>query len=281
MTDFRALAEQASRYQGKFLTEGAPADEMPAGPMPAIEAMRLIEEELVLDGIPERNLATFVTTWMGPEAQKIIAGQPAPQLHRSRRVSADRRDRAALHPHAREPLQRSGRDDGRADPGFVRGDHARRAVAEVEVAQAPRGRRRFDRPPQPRLRRRRPRRLGEVLPLLRRRAAHRPAAARQVHDRPGRRRAAHRREHDRRRRGARHDLHRPRRRHQSGINELPRRAQARQGARRPAARRRRQRRLRLALPLPALRVGLPARAGALDQRLRTQVRTRLSRASAG
>src|SRR4051794_12659742 len=65
MTALRPLAEQLSRYQGKFLTEDAPANEMPAGPMPAVEAMRLIEDELVLDGIPERNLATFVTTWMG------------------------------------------------------------------------------------------------------------------------------------------------------------------------------------------------------------------------
>ena len=66
---------------------------------------------------------------------------------------------------------------------------------------------------EPGLRRRRARGLGEVLPLLRRRAADRPAAARQVHDRPRGRRASHRREHDRRRRRARHDLHRPRRRH--------------------------------------------------------------------
>ena len=28
---------------------------------------------MVLDGIPERNLATFVTTWMEPEARSIIA----------------------------------------------------------------------------------------------------------------------------------------------------------------------------------------------------------------
>ena len=55
--------------------------------------------------------------------------------------------------------------------------------------------------------------LGEVLPLLRGRAADRPAGARQVHDRPRGRGAAHRREHDRRRRGARHDLHRALRRH--------------------------------------------------------------------
>ena len=69
------------------------------------------------------------------------------------------------------------------------------------------------RPAEPRLRRRRARRVGEVLPLLRRRAADRPAAAGQVHDRPRGRRAARRREHDRRRRRARHHVHRPRRRH--------------------------------------------------------------------
>ena len=39
--------------------------------------------------------------------------------------------------------------------------------------------------------------------------------------------------------------------------------------------------VRVAVPLPALGVGLPARAGALDQRLRPQVRARLSRGSAG
>ena len=62
-----------------------------------------------------------------------------------------------------------------------------------------------------------------------------------------------------------------------GINKLLVDLKDEQGPRRPAPRRRRQRRLRLALPLPGLRVGLPARAGALDQRLRPQVRPRLPR----
>ena len=65
--------------------------------------------------------------------------EPAPQLHRPRRVPADGRDRAALHPHARRPLPRARRDDRHAHAGLVGGDHARRAVAEVEVARAPRG----------------------------------------------------------------------------------------------------------------------------------------------
>ena len=47
--------------------------------MPAVDAMRLLGEELVLDGMPLRNLATFVTTWMEPEAQRIIAEN----LHRN------------------------------------------------------------------------------------------------------------------------------------------------------------------------------------------------------
>ena len=202
--------------------------------------------------------------------------EPAPQLHRPRRVSADRGDRAALHPHAREPVPRAGRDDGRAHAGLLGGDHARRAVAEVEVARAPRGGRQGHRPAEPRVRRRRARRVGEVLPLLRRRAADHPAAARQVHDRAGGRGAARRREHDRRRGGARDDVHRPLRRHrrdQRPAGPDPRR----EGDRRPAARRRGERRLRVAVPVSRHGVGLPARAGPLDQRVGPQVRARLSR----
>jgi glutamate decarboxylase len=41
--------------------------------MSSLDAMRLVAEELALEGDPQRNLATFVTTWMEPEAQKIIA----------------------------------------------------------------------------------------------------------------------------------------------------------------------------------------------------------------
>jgi glutamate decarboxylase len=37
-----------------------------------LAAMRLIDAELAIEGIPERNLATFVTTWMEPEARRII-----------------------------------------------------------------------------------------------------------------------------------------------------------------------------------------------------------------
>src|SRR5689334_5889977 len=71
-----ALAES---YGNRFLHEAAPDNELSQHGMRAVDAMRLIGEELVLDGIPERNLATFVTTWMEPEAQRIIAEN----LHRN------------------------------------------------------------------------------------------------------------------------------------------------------------------------------------------------------
>jgi glutamate decarboxylase len=40
--------------------------------MPSVAAMRLVQQELAVEGIPERNLATFVTTWMEPEAREVI-----------------------------------------------------------------------------------------------------------------------------------------------------------------------------------------------------------------
>ena len=67
------------RYGNAFLLDEAPDHRLPTEGMPAVDAMRLLEEELVLDGIPMRNLATFVTTWMEPEAQQVIAEN----LHRN------------------------------------------------------------------------------------------------------------------------------------------------------------------------------------------------------
>src|SRR5262245_9783212 len=69
----------AREYGSRFLLEPAPDHRLPKHGMRAVDAMRLVGEELVLDGIPMRNLATFVTTWMEPEAQRIIAEN----LHRN------------------------------------------------------------------------------------------------------------------------------------------------------------------------------------------------------
>jgi glutamate decarboxylase len=73
------LESLARAYGNRFLLEPAPDKELPENGMTGVDAMRLVAEELVLDGIPQRNLATFVTTWMEPEAQRVIAEN----LHRN------------------------------------------------------------------------------------------------------------------------------------------------------------------------------------------------------
>jgi len=68
--DFDKEIETAA--PGAFLTKDAPTDAIPDGAMPPVAAMRLVQQELAVEGIPERNLATFVTTFMEPEARVVI-----------------------------------------------------------------------------------------------------------------------------------------------------------------------------------------------------------------
>jgi glutamate decarboxylase len=68
-----------SMLRGGFLSTAAPDNEIPADGMHPADARLLIEEELLLDSEPERNLATFVTTWMGPDVRALIAEN----LHRN------------------------------------------------------------------------------------------------------------------------------------------------------------------------------------------------------
>jgi glutamate decarboxylase len=66
-------------FGNRFLTREVPTSEFPQDGMSALDAMRLVGEDLALEGDPARNLATFVTTWMEPEAQRLIADN----LHRN------------------------------------------------------------------------------------------------------------------------------------------------------------------------------------------------------
>jgi glutamate decarboxylase len=65
--------------RGRFLTQDAPDGAFPEGRMDPEDVRIMIEQDLVLDGDPDRNLATFVTTWMEPQAQELIAKN----LHRN------------------------------------------------------------------------------------------------------------------------------------------------------------------------------------------------------
>jgi glutamate decarboxylase len=50
-----------------------PCHEMPQGEMPADVAYQIIHDELMLDGNARMNLATFVSTWMEPQAERLMA----------------------------------------------------------------------------------------------------------------------------------------------------------------------------------------------------------------
>jgi glutamate/tyrosine decarboxylase-like PLP-dependent enzyme len=83
-------------------------------------ALQVVRDELILDGNPRLNLATFVTTWMEPQAEVLMAEclgknmidkdeypQTAEIESRCVSILADlRRDSRALagHPRAHTPL---------------------------------------------------------------------------------------------------------------------------------------------------------------------------------
>lgn len=76
MRKVRSGADQAgtltsATYGGRYFTEAVPEHEIPPGSMPAAAAYQLIHDELDLDGNPALNLASFVTTWMEPEARQL------------------------------------------------------------------------------------------------------------------------------------------------------------------------------------------------------------------
>ncbi|MFY9914921.1 MAG: glutamate decarboxylase [Nocardioidaceae bacterium] len=50
-----------------------PRTKLADGPVPADVAYQLIHDELLLDGSSRLNLATFVTTWMEPQARRLMA----------------------------------------------------------------------------------------------------------------------------------------------------------------------------------------------------------------
>jgi glutamate decarboxylase len=50
-----------------------PRHELPAGELAPDVAYQIIHDELMLDGNARLNLATFVTTWMEPQAEKLMA----------------------------------------------------------------------------------------------------------------------------------------------------------------------------------------------------------------
>ncbi|MFJ1605737.1 glutamate decarboxylase [Streptomyces sp. NPDC088253] len=55
------------------MTEAPPKHRLPDGPLPPNTAYQVVHDELMLDGNARLNLATFVTTWMEPQAGVLMS----------------------------------------------------------------------------------------------------------------------------------------------------------------------------------------------------------------
>ncbi|CAL5001701.1 unnamed protein product [Urochloa decumbens] len=64
----------ASTFASRYVREQLPRYRMPGRSIPREAAYQIINDELMLDGNPRLNLASFVTTWMEPECDKLIMG---------------------------------------------------------------------------------------------------------------------------------------------------------------------------------------------------------------
>ena len=90
----------------------APRDRLPDGPVEPEVAYQLIHDELLLDGSARLNLATFVTTWMEPQARTLMAECVDKNHDRQGRVPADSRTGASLRVDARRSVERARRAGG-------------------------------------------------------------------------------------------------------------------------------------------------------------------------
>ncbi|KAK4567410.1 hypothetical protein RGQ29_003264 [Quercus rubra] len=61
-----------STFASRYVRTPVPKYKMPANPIPKEAAYQIINDELMLDGTPRLNLASFVTTWMEPECEKLM-----------------------------------------------------------------------------------------------------------------------------------------------------------------------------------------------------------------
>ncbi|KNA05853.1 hypothetical protein SOVF_186450 [Spinacia oleracea] len=59
-------------FASRHLQTPLPRFKMPENSLPKEAAFQIINDELMLDGNPRLNLASFVTTWMEPECDKLV-----------------------------------------------------------------------------------------------------------------------------------------------------------------------------------------------------------------
>ena len=172
-SDGHELTEQLSvnpMFARPGETTSVPKHRLPAGSMSPATAYQIVHDELMLDGNARLNLATFVTTWMEPQADRLMAECRDKNMidkdEYPQTAELERRCVTMLAElwHAPGTVP-AGRRSAARRPGPAR-QHARRAGAQAALAAAaPRGGC-GHRPAQPGDGHQRPGLLGQVLQLL-------------------------------------------------------------------------------------------------------------------
>ena len=259
-------------------TTSIPRHALPEGQLSPDVAYQIIHDELMLDGNARLNVATFVTTWMEPQAERLMA-----ECFDKNMIDKDEYPQTAELEmrcvnilsrlwHAPDAAEATGCSTTGSSEAAMLGGLAlkRRWQHAAQGGGQARGQ------AEPGDGHQRPGVLGEVRELLGRRDAPRADGGRPVPPVRGGGGRALRREHDRCRRHPRLDVRRLLR---AGAGDLrcARRLPGRDGDRRAGPRRRRVRGIRRAVRRSGARVGLPPPARRLDQRVGPQVRARLPR----
>ncbi|KAI4388889.1 hypothetical protein MLD38_001178 [Melastoma candidum] len=76
-----------STFASRYVRAPLPRFKMQENSIPKEAAYQIINDELMLDGNPRLNLASFVTTWMEPECDKAHHGFDQQELRRHGRVT--------------------------------------------------------------------------------------------------------------------------------------------------------------------------------------------------
>ena len=237
-------------------------------------ALQVVRDELILDGNARLNLATFVTTWMEPEAEPLMAEcSPKNMIDKDEYPQTAELEKRCVNilgslwnaPAGSEAVGCS--TTGSSEACMLGGMALLwRWRARRKAAGSPR-------PAEPGDGRQRPGVLGEVLPLLGRRAAERADGAGRLH--LGAAEAAA--QCDENTIGVVAIMGSTMDGSYEPVAEInPRWTSCRPaGPGRADPRGRRVRRVRRAVPAAGPRVGLPGAAGGVDQQLRAQVRAGL------
>ena len=211
----------ASSYGSRYIAAPVPKYDMPEEQMPANIAYQIIHDEMNLDGNPAMNLATFVTTWMEPEADKLfIEAMGKNYIDADEYPQSTEIQNRCVNMLARLFNAPPGHDSvGTATVGSSEAIHLAGLALKWNWRKRRAAAGQADRQAQHRDGRQRPGLLGEVRPLLRRRAALRPQHHGSLRDRRPRGDGDGRREHHRRRRHPGQHLQRPVRADIKGLND--------------------------------------------------------------